>query len=183
MIRDERTLRYAMAIISSGGGRPWRDLESSQSLASLGIAATGACTVALAVQVTTAVTGANRTVVQIDANSNSTRFLVRITTTGDVVVGRNYMGSGTVSAASGMASDATLHRIGITLLGDASARVLLGGGSVQGVTGGPPSGLTMLRLGSSVSGADPLTDATILKARALPYAVDDATLAAMVAGL
>jgi hypothetical protein len=153
-------------------------------LASLGLGGAGACTILMSCllpQGTPAVPGAFG-FFSIDNGTANTRFGVRTDTSNGILGERLLAGAAAVSPASFTYTPGTPIRLGAAIIGDGSMRLLVAGGTIQGVTGGASGGLTTLRVGVNALGGAALSGETSAF-RVLPFALPDAALPGAVAAL
>ena len=143
----------------------------SASLSSLGIAASGACTVLWSGVVPNFITGATHTIACLDDGSVNNRFTMRIDqASGQLQAQRSLAGASTTANAGGVTAGAAIKG-GMALNGSGRAAVSLNGGAVAAVTGGPSSGLTQCRLGNIFDGSAPMWGETT-SLRILPFVSD-----------
>ena len=122
---------------------------------------------------TTAGTG-NFGILSVDDGTANNRLTVRTAPTG-ILAERVTAGVTSTGAMSATYTANNEVRLGLSLNGAGAARLFVAGGAVQGVTGGPSSGLTTLRLG--INGPALLAlDGQINTCRVLPYSMSDAQL-------
>jgi hypothetical protein len=147
--------------------------------ASLGIPASGACTILWSGRMGQLATGTAQTIAQLDDGSVATRWVVdNQPTTANIRV----FGSSGGSAAIGTATPGTPFRLGVAINGSGRAAGSFNGGAVAAATGGPSSGFTTLRLGVNASGAASMFGET-LYFQVLPTTLSDADLVTAVAAL
>ncbi len=148
----------------------------SAALTNLGISASGNCSVLMSLIInnaTTAGTG-NFGILSVDDGTANNRLTVRTDPTG-ILAERVTAGVTSTGAMSATYTANNVVRLGLSLNGAGAARLFVAGGAVQGVTGGPSSGLTTLRLG--INGPALLAlDGQINTCRVLPYSMSDAQL-------
>jgi len=156
------------------------DLVSS-TLANLGIAATGACTVLWSGVVPNFIAGATHTIACLDDGSVNNRFTMRVDqASGQLQAQRSLAGASTTANAGAVTAGAAIKG-GMAINGSGRAAVSLNGGVVAAVTGGPSSGLTQFRLGNIFDGSAPMWGETS-RFRILPF-VSDAALQSLVSAL
>lgn len=156
------------------------DLVSS-TLANLGIAATGACTVLWSGVVPNFIAGATHTIACLDDGSVNNRFTMRVDqASGQLQAQRSLAGASTTANAGAVTAGAAIKG-GMAINGSGRAAVSLNGGVVAAVTGGPSSGLTQSRLGNIFDGSAPMWGETS-QFRILPF-VSDAELQSLVSAL
>jgi hypothetical protein len=119
--------------------------------------------------------------VQIDNGGDSTRFVLRCTSSGSTELLRTLSGAVATVTLGSLSAD-TLFRAGIAFDATGRAAASLNGAAAVAVTGGPTGGLAMLRLSNNAGNAAPMQGelGTVV---ALPQALSDAELAAAVASL
>jgi hypothetical protein len=153
------------------------------SLASLGIPASGACTVLWSGMLPQAPpTGLDQTLLTLSDGTDSNRIRLRNTSGGNSIVGGRVTGGSAADAATvGTMTPGTPFRAGLTHNGAGRAAFNFNGGATQFVTGAPTA-FTNLHLGNNVSGTAPMFGQTAYL-RVIPDAVPDETLAALVAAM
>jgi hypothetical protein len=154
------------------------------TLASLGIGANGACTVLVSAMLPQAApAGVDQMLVQLDDGTDANRYRLRNLAGGlALVAGEVVAGSPSDAASAGSFVAGTPFRAGIAIDGAGRIAASFNGGAVQAVTGGPTSGLTILRLGNNAAATAGLFG-EVGTLRVLRYALGDAALAAAVAAL
>ena len=155
----------------------------SASLSSLGIPASGACTVLWSGMIPQAApSSAHQAIAQIDDGTNDNRLTLRnVQGTANVGIIWVVSGVGAGTATGGALTAGTPFRVGVSMNGAGRAAASLNGGAAAIVTGGISGGLTTLRLGQQIGGAEMFGETTLL--RVLPYTLSDTNLAAAVAAL
>ena len=143
----------------------------SASLASLGIAASGACTVLWSGVVPNFITGATHTIACLDDNSVNNRFTMRIDQASGQLQAQRSLAGVSATANAGAVTAGAAIKGGMALNGSGRAAVSLNGGAVAAVTGGPSSGLTQCRLGNIFDGSAPMWGETT-RFRLLPFVSD-----------
>jgi hypothetical protein len=153
------------------------------SLASLGIPASGACTVLWSgMLLQAAPAGLDQTLLTLSDGTDSNRIRLRNTSGGGSIVGGRVTGGSAADAATvGTMTPGTPFRAGLTHNGAGRAAFSVNGAAAQFVTGAPTT-FTSLRLGNNVSGTAPMFGETAYL-RVIPNAVPDETLAALVAAM
>lgn len=153
----------------------------SATLAALGIGANGACTVLWGgVIPQNAPSSAQQVLFSIDDGTANNRFFFRNLAGGaSIQVGRVLAGASSPATAGTLVAGTPLS-VGASIDGTGRAAMSVSGAAVAAVTGGPTSGLTTFRLGTDVSGANPVFGETA-RLSILPYALSDAALQAAVA--
>jgi hypothetical protein len=154
-------------------------------LSALDIPASGACTVLMRAVFNNSVGAgqANQSLLTLDDGTSANGFRLRAGVVSDVIVAtRALAGAGNNSASSGAYTPGAVFRTGATIDGTGAMRVFTAGGSVQGVTGGPTSGLTTMRLGINGVGGGAM-NGEILTMRLLPQPLSDTDLQAAVNAL
>lgn len=150
------------------------DLMAS-SLASLGIPASGACTILWSGVIPTFISGATHTIACVDDASVNNRFTMRVDqATGQLQTMRSLAGANT-TAAAGAVTAGVPFKAGMAINGAGRAAVSLNGGAVAAVTGGPSSGLTHSRLGNISNATAPMWGET-LRFQVLTAVLSDADL-------
>jgi hypothetical protein len=149
MIRRRRRL-------FSGDG--WRGfvapaVETTMTLASLGIGGAGRCTIFGEATITTVGSGAEQVVVQVDDGTNANRFYTRNPGVGGSFTIIRALASATATNTPGSLTSGVAFRFALAINGDGSIRGSLNGSAVGTVVGGPSSGLTTLRIGCSATGS------------------------------
>lgn len=182
MISEKR--RRALAAYAGGGGgfvliAP--AVNTSLTLAALGIAASGLGTYLLRGTLTATGTGTFQTFVQVDSGVAANRYTTGNASGSAVTQLTRATGGAASTANSGSVAAGVAFSIGLAVLGTGDARFTLNGGTVAGVGGGPTSGLTTFRIGAGAAGSAPFVG-TIAAVRVLPgIALSDAELQAMTA--
>lgn len=156
-----------------------RFLENgSASLASLGIAPSGACTIVGTFMLPqNAVTGIGaQNLLQIDNGTGNNRYLLRNDVgSGNINIYRVTGGAGTGSALAGGMTPGTPFKTALSIDGNGRISTSMNSGSVVAHTGGPVSGLTTLRVGMNEGFSENL-NGYVRGLAYLPYAVSDAML-------
>lgn len=169
---------------ATGAATRGADLPAA-SLASLGIPASGACTVLWSgvIPQFAATSGATQSIIQLDDGTGTNRFMLRNPSpTSVVTVNRVTAGSVAGDATVGTPSAGVAFAAGLTIDGAGRLAASFNGAAVGVRIGGPTSGLTTLRVGADSSGASALFgDGGYLDV--IPRAVDDATLQRLVAAM
>ena len=153
----------------------------SATLAGLGIAPGGACTVLWAGMIPqNAPSGADQMLMQIDNGTDTNRFRIRNLAGGATLVAGRVTG-GTAADATSLGSmiAGTAFRAGITIDGAGRIAACMNGGAVQAVTGGPTSGLTTFRVGGNAGGTAPFFG-EVAGLSVLPFTLPDTALPAAV---
>lgn len=151
----------------------------SVPLAALGVSGAGACTIFWSGTFSNQTVGYTAILLQIDNGSNTIRWYLD-SRAGDGMPRIANSNGGIANLSAHTAG--TPFRLGLTLDGAGRGAASMNGGAAVALTGGPASGLTMLRLGSSATGVSNVFAETAML-QALPYAMGDAALAAAVAAL
>jgi hypothetical protein len=151
----------------------------SASLALLGVAGDGACTVLWSGVLPQLATNVVQTIIQMDNNTNTVRWVLDNQPGGTAI--RLY-GTGTATIGTGFATAGAPLRLGVAFDGAGRAAASLNGGAVVAATGGPTAGLNTFRLGTSATGGLGMFGQTTFL-QVLPGAMDDAALPAAVAAL
>jgi hypothetical protein len=153
----------------------------SATLASLGVGASGACTViGTAMLPQAAPSGASQIVLHIDNGSDTNRIMVRNSPgSANIVLTRTAAGVGADSLSQAI-TPGTPFRWGITVDGAGNALLSVDGAAPLTVTGAPTSGLTTLRVGSN-SGGSANMFGEVAGLRVLPFVVSAAELQRLVA--
>jgi hypothetical protein len=147
----------------------------SASLASLGIPASGACTILWSGVIPTFISGATHTIACVDDASVNNRFTMRVDqATGQLQAMRSLAGADT-TAAAGAVTAGVPFKAGMAINGAGRAAVSLNGGAVAAVTGGPSSSLTQSRLGNISNATAPMWGET-LRFQVLTSVLSDADL-------
>lgn len=152
------------------------------SLASLGIAANGACTILWSGVIPAFIAGATHTIACVDDGSLNNRFTMRVDQASGQLQAQRFSGGVSATANAGAVTAGAAIKGGMTIDGAGRAAVSLNGGAVAAVTGGPSSGLTQSRLGKLFDSSAPMWGET-LRFQVLPGAVSDANLQAMTGAL
>jgi hypothetical protein len=157
----------------------------SAPLSALGISASGACTVLMRAVFANSVSAgqASQTLLTLDDGTIANAFRLRAAAGSDQIVAARFLAGAILgSAASGAYTPGAVFRTGATFDGTGAMRHFTAGGSVQGVTGGPTSGLTTMRLGIGGLGGGAM-NGEILTMRLLPQPLSDTDLQAAVNAL
>lgn len=156
----------------------------SWSLASLGIAPNGACTIWGEFLIPQTAVSANQTILQIDSGSDANRYILRNDAgQSSCKLYRVTGGVGGGGSPAGTFTAGSPFRIGVSCDGAGRGAVSMNGGAIVAATGGPTSGLSAFRLGGSNVGTAENLFGGGRKLRVLPYAVSDAVLQSLVASL
>lgn len=147
-------------------------------LSSLGIPASGACTIIGTAMIP--VLPAFGTLVQVDDGTVDNRF-VASTAGANAGITRTLSAAGS-NAIGGTVTAGVPFRWGMAIDGAGRAAFSLNGAAAVAVTGGPTGGLTTFRVGAHVSGAAPLFGEMGLL-QTMPFPLSDADLVARVAAL
>lgn len=155
-------------------------------LSSLGIAGNGACTVLWRGVFSATNIGDTQTIIGIDSGDDTSRYDLRLGTTGIPQLVR-LVGSTPTSSAFGSTAVTPGATIRAGMAIDGAGRVAavydgFAGGAVQAITAGATSGLTTFRHGSSTFGNRPVWGETHTLT-VLPRVLSDAELQAAVAAL
>ncbi|HEV7266499.1 MAG TPA: hypothetical protein VGN83_16490 [Falsiroseomonas sp.] len=151
----------------------------SVPLSSLGIGPEAACTLLWSGVFPVIPIGYTAIVLQVDNGSNATRWYFD-SRAGDAMP-RLVNSAGGLSNLSVPTAGVPL-RLGLALDGTGRRAASMNGGAAVVQTGGPASGLSMLRLGGSATGGNNMWAETVTL-RVLPTALSDADLQAAVAAL
>lgn len=156
----------------------------SASLSSLGISASGVCTVlGTAMIPQNAPSGANQALVQIDDGSDNNRFMLRNFAGGATIVpAQAVAGVTTDGTSAGSMTAGTLFKWGVSIDGAGRMAVSVNGAAVSAVTGGPTGSFTTLRIGNNFSNTAPLFG-EIGTVTTIARALSDAELVARVNAL
>ncbi len=151
------------------------------TLASLGVAPNGACTILGAAMLPQAApAGVSQAIVEVDDGSADNRFFIRNDAGGNAVnINRVLGGVAGTTTLAGTMTPGTLFRFGLTIDGAGRIAASFNGGAVVAVTGGPTTGLTTLRAGNNSSGSGPMFG-ELGSLRVLQGVVSDADLPALV---
>lgn len=169
-------------VSTPGASTRGADLVSAP-LASLGIGGNGAFTVLWSGVIPQAApAGLNQSIIELDTGSVANRFLLRNDNGGSNVTLYRVTAGAAASAALGAMVAGTPFRLGVAFNGAGRAAGTLNGAAPGVVTGGPSSGLTTLRQGSSALGTEAMSGETGALL-VLPYTLSDAALAARVAAM
>lgn len=161
--------------VGTPGASTRGDDRVAASLASLGIAASGACTVLWSGIIPTLISGQAHNIVCVDALSNDNRFTMRVDQpSGQLQAQRSLAGASTTANAGAVTAGAVIKG-GMAINGSGRAAVSLNGGAVAAVTGGPSSGLLIFRLGHIPALTGPMFGETT-SLRILPNSVSDSDL-------
>ena len=155
------------------------DLNSA-TLANLGIAANGACTV-LWSGLFSGFDGSIQSLLHIDDNSANNRMTFRVTSSQTFEVVRTTSGI-TASTTNAAMVVGQQYKIGITPNGSGLLSASINGAVPFNVAGCPTTGLLAFRFGNTVSQNTPAFTETA-RLRILPYSVPDATLQSLVSAL
>lgn len=154
----------------------------SATLASLGVAASGACTMLWRGALRQIATGTVQGLFAVDDGTASNYLGVRCLDSSGAIQAVRVTGGGAAStAALGTAVAGTAFGVGLSIDGAGAARGSFNGGAVAGVTGGPSSGLTTARLASIAAALN--ASAEVSQFRLLPRALPDAQLQAAILAL
>lgn len=152
-------------------------------LSSLGIPASGACTVLMTAMIPqNNPAGLPQSLIEIDDGTLNNRMVLRNVGGTAVAVNRANAGVAVADTSAGTMVAGTPFRVGVSIDGAGRIAASLNGSAAVAVTGGPTSGLTTLRLGNSAGGATPMSGETSVF-QVLPFSLSDADLAARVAAL
>lgn len=153
------------------------------SLSALGIGGNGACTVLLSCVIpqNTPSDGAFG-FFAVDDGTALTRFSARTNIAQGILGERILAGAGIGTPTTFTYTPGVPIRFGATIIGDGTMRVFAAGGTVQGLAGGPTSGLTTLRVGINAAGGVSLFG-EVGTLRVIPFAMSDAALQAQVVAL
>ena len=153
----------------------------SPSLASLGLAANGACAVLWSGVIPNFITGGVHTIACIDDGSVNNRFTMRVDQASGQLQAMRALAGASATANAGAVIAGVSFKGGMNIDGAGRAGVSLNGNAVAAVTGGPTSGLTQLRLGNIFDGSTPIWGETA-RFRVIPF-VSDAELQTLVSAL
>jgi len=177
---SEKKRRALAAYAGGGGGFIYLTPANGTilTLAEMGIAANGVCTILIRTLLPSVGTGSEQNLVQIDAGNNTNRYALRNPgANAQLQVIRTTASTLTSSSAGGLTAGVSFAA-GMSVAGSGVARASLNGAGAVGVTGGPTAGLSTFRIGGA--GATPTGTASIV--RVLPgIALSDADLQAAVA--
>jgi hypothetical protein len=153
------------------------------ALGDLGVAATGAGTLLLTGMIPQAApAGTPQVVAQVDTGTDASAFALRQAAGGTgLVLGRSLSGATADSTSPGSVAAGAAFQCGVALNGAGRGAAAVPT-AVQAVTGGPASGLAMLRLGAAAGGAQALFG-ELGSAAILPFAMPEVNLPAAVAAL
>jgi hypothetical protein len=150
----------------------------SAPLAALGIG--GPCTILWSGVIPHASpASAPQTIIQLDASTDASRYMLRVEAGGGSVSLSRVDGGVAASIAAGTMTPGTAFRAGLSINGTGRAAASFNGAATVAVTGGPTSGITTLRLGNTVGNSAPMFGETGALA-VLPFGMSDAGLAARV---
>jgi hypothetical protein len=178
---------FASSLILPPVGTPGASTRGADivtaTLASLGVPASGACTVLWSgVLPQLPPSGVVQVIANLDDGSATNRFRLRTNLGGsNIIVSQSTSGGEFGSSAAGVMTPGAPFRAGMVVRGDGTVGGSFNGGSVQSVSSGPTSGLTTLRLGRSFDGGE--MHGETLALRVLPYVLSDTDLAAAVAAM
>ena len=174
---------FASSYVRSDSGQATRGADLvSVPLSELSVGGNGACTILWSGVVPRA---GSFGMVVVDDGTSSNRLWVRTdpTSGGSLLAARALSGASAASSVSITYTPGMPFAYGAALPGDGSVRLIVAGGSVVAVSGGPTSGLTTLRLGTvAVGGAGAMFGETTVF-RVLLFPLSDTDLAAAVAAL
>lgn len=157
--------------VGTPGASTRGDDRVTASLASLGIAANGACTILWSGVVPNLITGATHTIACLDDGSVSNHCTMRIDqASGQLQAQFSFGGAGGTANAGAVTAGAAIKG-GMVWNGSGRVAVSLNGGAVASVTGGPSPGLTRLQLGNLFDGSAPMWGETT-RFRLLPFVSD-----------
>lgn len=167
---------------TTGASTRGADLLSAP-LARLGIPASGACTVLGTFMIPQAApASASQFLLHIDGGVDATAYRVFNLASSASIRGGRITGGVSSNLTLGNMTAGTPFSIGMSIDGSGGVSLCLNGDAVQSTTGGPTSGLSTLRVGSSAVGASNLFG-DIAHLDILPYPVSDAQLQALVAAM
>jgi hypothetical protein len=177
---------FASSLILPPVGTPGASTRGADivtaTLASLGVPASGACTVLWSgvVPVLPPAGSGNFHLLHLDAGDNNNRVVAFITAgSSNLSFGRTT--AGVFSGGSvGAISAATAFRFGVTIDGAGRGAMSLNGGAASVITGAPTN-YTTLRLGATAVGENMHGETAAF--RVLPYVLSDTDLAAAVAAM
>lgn len=152
------------------------------TLGSLGIGASGACTILMAATLPVADGPASQGLFQVDDLTDNNRFVAFTEAAGTGVRLRRVIGGVNTDQLVGSIVSNTAFRIGMTVSGAGAARLCLNGGTVVGVTGGPTNGLAALRIGNNTANTAPMFG-SIHRLDVLQQALTDTALVQRVTNL
>jgi hypothetical protein len=148
-------------------------------LASLGVPASGACTILWSGRAQVLGFGTLQTLLQLDDGTNSVRWVADNPASGTSI---RIGGAGATTVTMGSGTANTPFRFGLAINGAGRAAGSLNGAAAVASTGGPTAGLTTLRLGIGATNANP-TFGDVLYLRVLATVLSDTDLATQVAAL
>lgn len=153
------------------------------SLAGLGLPPSGRCTLLWSGLVGQAgVAGGSAVLAQIDDGTGANGVTLSHAGGGGGLGLERRLAGSAASVSLGSMTPGVPFRVGLTLNGSGRAAACLQGGSVQALAGGPVSGLTQLRIGAGIGGAQALFG-EVASLHLLPFALADAALPSAVAAL
>ena len=155
---------------------------SSATLANLGIAANGACTVLWSGVISNFIAGGVHTIACLDDGSVNNRFTMSFDQASGQLQSMRALAGASATANAGAITAGVPFKGGMNIDGAGRAGVSLNGAAVAAVTSGPISGLTQFRLGNIFDASTPMFGETA-RLRVLPYSVSDATLQSLVSAL
>jgi hypothetical protein len=150
-------------------------------LTALALPTSGACTILATVMLPqNAGASAPQEIFRIDDGTENNRYRTFNAVSGGTIRTQRVTGGSAVNADAGSMTAGTPFRVGVAIDGAGRAACSLNGAAAVAVTGGPTSGLTMMRIGASVTGVEAMFG-EIGALRVLPQVMSDAELAAAVA--
>jgi hypothetical protein len=177
---------FASSVILPPVGAPAASTRGADivtaTLASLGVPASGACTVLWSGMIPQAApSGVNQTIARLDDGTASNAFALRNEAGGSVVGVLRVAGGAASGNAVGTMTPGAPFRAGFAIDGAGRIAGSFNGGVAVALTGGPTSGLTTFALGNTLSGSQLFGETLAL--RVLPYVLSDTDLAAAVAAM
>ena len=168
--------------VGTPGASTRGDDRVSASLASLGIAANGACTALWSGVVPNFIVGGNHTIVCIDNGTVGNGYEMRISQSfGELLCVREQGGSNVISFA-GAVTSGQKFKCGMSPDGAGRLAVSLNGNAVVSATISTVGSPTQFRLGNIANASTPMWGETELL-RILPYSVSDAELQSLTGAL
>ena len=174
---------FASTYISTTNAAATRGADLvTATLVSLGIPASGACTVLWSGMIPQAApSGVNQTIARLDDGTASNAFALRNEAGGSTVGVLRVVGGAASGNAVGTMTPGAPFRAGFAIDGAGRIAGSFNGGAAVALTGGPTSGLTTFALGNTLSGSQLFGETLAL--RVLPYTLSDTDLAAAVAAM
>jgi hypothetical protein len=155
----------------------------SATLGSLGIGASGACTIlGVATLPQNAPSGADQMIVQIDGGDTNRYRLRNVAGGASMMAGSVNGGSPTDAPGLGSMTPGSPFRFGLAMSGAGRIAAGINAGAIQAANGGPTNGLSALRVGNNASNTAP-GFLFLHRLDVLPQVLSDTALAQRIANL